>query len=75
MYDLLGQQFCKQCLNVEQETPPISSSKQALFFLGVGRGLGTRVRLVDGHWPVPRGHVVQTPGRRKSNASVPNLMC
>lgn len=73
MYDLLGQQSCKQCLNMQQETPPISSSKQALLF-EVGRGLRTRVRLVDGHWPVPIGHVVQILGRRKSYASIPNLM-
>lgn len=40
-YDLLGLQPYKRCLNnMERETPPISSSKQALFFLKVGRGLG-----------------------------------
>lgn len=55
---------------MEQETPPISSSKQALFFLEVERGLGTRVRLIDRHWPVPIGYEVQTLGRRKSYAEV-----
>ena len=48
-YDLLGLQSHKRCLNnMKQETPPISSSKQALFFLEVGRVLGERVRLADG---------------------------
>ena len=48
-YDLLELQSYKQCFNnMKQETPPISSSKQALFFLEVGRGLGERVRLVYG---------------------------
>lgn len=40
-YDSLGLQSYKQCLdNMKQETPPISSSKQALFFLEVGGALG-----------------------------------
>lgn len=33
---------------MKQETPPISSSKQALFFPEVGRGLRETVRLADG---------------------------